>query len=377
MIDVDSLLDPVSEDSPAGVDLRWIDGDTTFQTIEDNRIDEDPALVFDGEAKSADWRLVSRTAEEALSGKSKDLQLAAWLTEALAQTDGFEGLRVGLRLIHQLLDRFWDTIHPGSGDGEIVLATRAKPLAWLASKAFLPSVRQIPIGHDGHSWAAYEQALLIEVAPPEDAREMLAAGGTTREAWNQTLRSLDVGALGELLASLERAEAELKQLIETCNKRFGYDEAPLLTPLQEVLEEIRGAIEPHVRQDTAAAAGSAQSGGSAAAPGVAVTGPISTRQEALQRLTEVAHFFRQTEPHSPVSYLIERAVRWGGMSLRQLLGEVVKSNDALSNIWETLGIDPNSPDAGPTSSPTTTASDVSAPGVGGAPGSNTRDDDDW
>ena len=37
MIDVDSLLDPISEDSPAGVDLRWVDGDTTFHTIEDNR----------------------------------------------------------------------------------------------------------------------------------------------------------------------------------------------------------------------------------------------------------------------------------------------------------------------------------------------------
>jgi predicted component of type VI protein secretion system len=47
-----------------------------------------------------------------------------------------------------------------------------------------------------------------------------------------------------------------------------------------------------------------------------------------------------------LSYLIERAVRWGGMSFEELLRDVVKSNDALAQVWETLGIRPPSSDTG-------------------------------
>ena len=372
MIDIDSLLEPVSAASPSGANLRWVDGDTTFATIEDSRIDEDPALVFDGDPKSADWRLVTQTAEKALLEKSKDLQLCVWLAEGLAQTDGFEGLRQGLRLIHQMLDRFWDTLDPGVEDGEIVLETRAKPLAWLASpKGFLPSVQQTRIAHAQHSWADYQHALLIESAVPEDAREMLAAGGTTREAWTQVLRSMDPAHLAEVVASVEGAEAELSQLTETCSKRFG-DDAPLLTPLQDLLEEIREAIRPDAQPAAAGAGASGQgTGGAAPARSGALAGPIATRHEALKRLSEVALFFRQTEPHSPVSYLIERAVRWGGMSLRELLTEVVKSNDALSNIWETLGIDPNAPDGVRTAQ----GADTSTPPAAAKP--TVAKGDDW
>ena len=63
--------------------------------------------------------------------------------------------------------------------------------------------------------------------------------------------------------------------------------------------------------------------------------------EAVNRLTEVAAFFRQTEPHSPVSYLIERAVKWSQMPLEQWLASVIKDDTVLDSLRETLGVDPN------------------------------------
>jgi len=59
---------------------------------------------------------------------------------------------------------------------------------------------------------------------------------------------------------------------------------------------------------------------SAAAPSAAgaPTGPIQTRAEAIRRLEEVGQFFRRTEPHSPISYLVARAVKWGSMPLEKL-----------------------------------------------------------
>ena len=181
---------------------------------------------------------------------------------------------------------------------------------------------------------------------------------------------------------MKETEAELRQLVEACDKSFGDDEAPDLGPLEMLLEEIRETLEPVAQIATGGAVGGAQTAGPAAAAapvaaaggGVTVSGPIQSRHEALQRLSEVAAFFRQTEPHSPVSYLVERAVRWGGMSLRQLLTEVVKSEGTLADIWETLGIDPEKPDSNPAGSAPPAAAPVEGPAA--AP-ETTDTDDDW
>jgi type VI secretion system protein ImpA len=62
------------------------------------------------------------------------------------------------------------------------------------------------------------------------------------------------------------------------------------------------------------------------------------RADALQRLEAIAGYFLRTEPHSPVSYLIQRAVRWGQMPLEQWLMDVVGDAAVLAHIRETLGI---------------------------------------
>jgi hypothetical protein len=77
-----------------------------------------------------------------------------------------------------------------------------------------------------------------------------------------------------------------------------------------------------------------------------VSGPIGSRPQALARLREVAEFFRQTEPHSPLPHLIDRAVRWAGMSFEELLVDVMKNNDVLTPVWNTLGIKAPPPESG-------------------------------
>ena len=67
-------------------------------------------------------------------------------------------------------------------------------------------------------------------------------------------------------------------------------------------------------------------------------GAPATRAEALKRLAGVAAYFRRTEPHSPVSYLVQRAVQWGNMSLEQWLRDVINSEDELMRVKETLGL---------------------------------------
>jgi len=63
-----------------------------------------------------------------------------------------------------------------------------------------------------------------------------------------------------------------------------------------------------------------------------------SRADALRRLAAVADYFRRTEPHSPVAYLVQRAVRWGEMPLEEWLRDVIVNEDVLARVHETLGL---------------------------------------
>jgi type VI secretion system protein ImpA len=140
---IDDLLDPISPQQPAGVDLRW--------TPEWDRIKEarraDDALESGKWAKRdhkvADWRLVQQLAAEMLRERSKDLQFAMWLTEANIKLDGFPGLRDGLRLLRELIVRYWDSgLYPLMEDGP---EDRAGPLQWLSHDTLVSSIIAIPV----------------------------------------------------------------------------------------------------------------------------------------------------------------------------------------------------------------------------------------
>jgi type VI secretion system protein ImpA len=90
--------------------------------------------------------------------------------------------------------------------------------------------------------------------------------------------------------------------------------------------------EPGDAGEVGVTATSAEKSGSADGSGVA------TRQEALRTLLRVSEYFRRTEPHSPVSYALEQAVRWAQMSLPDLLSELVTDKSTREEIFKRAGI---------------------------------------
>lgn len=85
----EDLLTPIPGDNPSGPNLRY---DPVYDQIKEaRREDEGEQGVFHREAKKADVKLVIKLAGDTLATRSKDLQLAAWLTEALLRREGFPG----------------------------------------------------------------------------------------------------------------------------------------------------------------------------------------------------------------------------------------------------------------------------------------------
>ena len=75
------------------------------------------------------------------------------------------------------------------------------------------------------------------------------------------------------------------------------------------------------------------------APPFALATPDS-REAAYRQLKVIAQYLAQVEPHSPVPYLINRAVDWGEMSLHELLGELINADVDTRRVWAVLGVLP-------------------------------------
>lgn len=357
MFEIESLLRPISDDRLTGPNLRLIAEDTTFRDLEEFRREEDSAFSASGEEKSADWRGVADLAASALETKSKDFQLAAYLTEASTRLDGFPGLAAGLSLTRQLIEDFWLQLHPGfEEDGEIFMALRAKWISWMGtSRDFLSAVKAVPItsgpGVEPYGWQQYEESLRMAdaaaVGDPSAYEELVASGMVTQSQWESALGGTPRERLSEVIEALRTCDKEISLLEVLCAEFFTEDEPSLL----ELRGVVRDCLE-HLEAAMAGEAAAAEGAGGDAAPGEFIgedvgpaaggggpAGPIRTRDEAYRRLREVADYLRRTEPHSPVSLLVERAIHWGSMSFPDMIRDVLGGEaSAYSSILDTLGI---------------------------------------
>ncbi|MEW5931175.1 MAG: type VI secretion system protein TssA, partial [Gemmatimonadota bacterium] len=238
------LLVPLAGANPAGVNVRY---EPVFDQIRIARIEE-PALdqgEWKRERKTADYALVVKLAGEVIATRSKDLQVAAWLTEALTRREGFAGLRSGLELLRALVEEFWDHLYPELEDGDAEM--RAGPLEWVGhSAAVLDAVRSAPLNPAGHGFFAYEQSR--EVGHESDVRgdeakhrawrEAVERGGVSADAFDQALRDAGKEWYRAMTADLDGALEALDALDRACEDRFG-DLAPSFLTLREALREVR------------------------------------------------------------------------------------------------------------------------------------------
>jgi len=344
-------------------------GDLTISKITELMREED--LVVDGDAKSADWKGLIRECETALTERTKDLELAGFLTLGWVHTTGFVGLLDGLVVIKSFINDFWDKLHPGydQEDDEIILGIRARPISWIGSSdQFLMHVKQIPVtssvaGMRPLTWLDYEETERVDNAQRMSDQtlfnELREQGKKTSEEWLSSMSATTPEARSEILNSIQACENEISELNQICDEKFEGD-PPNLIKIESLLSDIKeymskgidmtsdssgaegdGAIDSSENYNSAAA----QNAGAQAQPAKSgVPGRIFTREDAIKCLREVAGFLRRSEPLNPISFLVERAARWGDMTFEEVMKEIVKNEDGLSQVWETLGITPPSMD---------------------------------
>jgi type VI secretion system protein ImpA len=339
--DLERLLAPISPDAPAGVSLRQ---QGTYDRIREARREDDASLPQGAWArplKVADWGTVVSLAAEALERRSKDLQIAAWLVDAWALLHGIVGATRGLELVAGLLDRFWDGLFPELEDGDDEL--RARLLEWI-DDALSRRLRAAKLGDDRVAIAFGDWERAAPGAPEGAAsptREGLLARMSMVGAAEWSRRLADVDAA---LAAAAAVDGVIAVRMKSPPPRRAEDTLRAMRAMVTEILEAAGVTAPKEGStsmstpdhDGAGATGGPGGGG----PGAPSGGPIGSRAEAYQRLEEAADYLLRTEPHSPVPYLVKRAISWGNMPLATLLQEFISGADDLVTAHRLLGMRP-------------------------------------
>jgi type VI secretion system protein ImpA len=193
--------------------------------------------------------------------------------------------------------------------------------------------------------AQYQQAVELERMPPEAKERRLAQGAVDVGVIHQAVAESPGPFFRELLDDLLAAADEFTKLSHVLDAAYG-QVAPPTSNIRQALEASRETIELLARDKLAALveqAAEAEATGADGAPAAdgqkAAAGEIRTRDDAFRMLLKVADFFRRTEPHSPISYALERLVRWGRLPLPDLLRELIADQSSVEQMFRLVGIE--------------------------------------
>lgn len=365
-----ALLAPIPGEVPEGIPAA--EDEARYRRIRVARQEEDASLpmgAWERELKRADWNMASGLAARGLAGASKDLQYAAWLLEALIARTGFDALAPGLDLIDALIRQYGERLHPHDPEH------RENLLLWIGQK-LLPPLRRIPITAAGgpreYAWNDWEHAQRNEQLRSAMGRQGEGEiEGPSLEDVGAALASTAQTRVMHLLQVLNAGLSALQRLQATLDATLGGD-APGFGAMQTLLERVEIALQAETRRRGLPLPGEAEALASAddsdaevahhdadgdeadarehgqaaeAVPLPATLRAVADRRQVYAALAEIAQALERIEPHSPVPYLIRRAVDWGGLNTAQLYNEVFVRCGGQINIFELLGLHPADEDA--------------------------------
>ena len=362
VLDFVRLLAPVPGDKPVGADLRANAGPTSpYYQVKDGRNNARAAeRRMEGGAEDPtppDWKVVVTSATKALTESTKDLELAAYLIEALCRTNGFAGLRDGFKLARGFVEQFWDGIYPTPDEEGVT--TRVAPLSGLngddAEGTLVAPINRIPLTDSPSAgkltYANYLQAVATEKTLDPKVKEKKIAGGAMhmeliQKAVADTPAPFYRAAFDDLTATL----AEFAALGAALDAKAG-PAAPPTSAIRTTLENVLAAINDVAKAKLAVtmtkpveekkddAKGEPGSNGKPKEEEGGEKLPvIHNREDALNAILQLGEYFRRIEPHSPVPFALEQAVRWARMSLPDLIAELIPEDGPRKALFKQVGI---------------------------------------
>lgn len=352
-LDVEALLAPISKPPPLNEVRQGVV--LVRGKLKVNRESDDPDAFPENDPRrknprKADWPGIVSQGRELLTTKAKDLETAARMTEALVRLHGFPGLRDGLRLLRGLVEKCWERLYyPADEEGPAANGEAPKEAKLPADFAelqaapftlldgndtglFFPAtIRAVPIVASEEEGTAFSYLDWKQAQDPKGkvswAQWEKAVLETSLERCEQTGKALDEG-----LQELQKLEAVLKA-------KMGKD-APSLNNVREAVQDCQKLVQPILvkKRPVPPPKEDKPPEQSAQPAGVVPPKPTAvTRDSIYKQLSQLADQLGKLEPHSPVPFLIRRAVDLGMMPFPDLMKDLVREPKILQDMFRELG----------------------------------------
>ncbi len=324
-VNLESLLSPL-EPSPGGENLEY---DPDFLALEQLASPKAERAIGDSvkAAEEPDWIKVAEQAS-AILGRSKDLRVAIHLTVAWLRTTGPAGWSTGLALVHGMLERFWDELHP-----QLDAEDDNDPTARVSAASALGD----PLGPLG-----YFRAAPFVKSPrlgPFSLRDLRIANGSLKiastESGAPTLVDIEAccmdcpeDELVDTADAIGQAYTHAGDIDRLFTEKLG-TAGPDLKLLLGDIHELKAFLDAQLTRrfpERAAAAGAAvEAGADDPFQSGAVTSlghRIENPQDVARRLEELCEYYARNEPSSPIPLLLRRAQRLVGLSFTDLMKDL-------------------------------------------------------
>jgi type VI secretion system protein ImpA len=256
------------------------------------------------------------------------------MTEALTMSRGLTGARDGWRLLRRMAEECWDRLQPKIEEPDDV-EIRAGMYNWLDDPiraALYPNkLRAVPVVFNGSVPISFVTCRGFGGRPPEVGSDQVAAAA----------RAADPQRVKNLLEDVTEAIEEVNLLGKLLDEKMASDVAPSFSDVRKALEDCQ-TIAQWVHQENAAGGGGAIADGAASGPlaasgGVAMAGGAMNRDATYDQLKRLAEALERVEPHSPVPYLIRRAVELRAIKFPDLVEELTKDPNVLAFLKREIG----------------------------------------
>ncbi|MFA0012877.1 type VI secretion system ImpA family N-terminal domain-containing protein [Vibrio lentus] len=389
---IEQLSTPLSDDSICGVYLKLDKGAfrplrnefNVAQTalrklIQNPSADEKDALQ---EACLSSWKTLSDSLFEQFSNTTRDIELISWFVAAQLLLDStLESAANSLEWLADLSEKHWDHLNPVLPIEKLKSDDKDKEReqADAKVKAFLQLV-----GDSEESSILYAPMLQLPLvgevtffdfqsAERKGEISQLKSTLTTTVAQERYAIQFKMENAKRCISQLERLSALVSthcQSVGSQSTNFGFAKS-LLTRVENALVHLSGIkLAPKAEAKTAEQEVTENLVSDGDQPSHMDAKPIEpipmaseqaqtvsqhlhagnlselgnlnnmNRDLAFHLLREVSDYFRQSEPHSPISFLLEKSIRWGYLSLPELLQEMMseQNGDALSTIFNAAGL---------------------------------------
>lgn len=353
VFDPEPLLAPLGDDEPAGKRPTILERNKLKEYRDDfdperDLSDEDrrnPAMA-EKQKVVPQWDKVLQFGRDYFAKTGKDLTVALPMVEALARKDGFAGLRDGLQFLRRLCEECWDRMYPRIEDASDPeeIEGRVAPFSFIDDEINQPrfpnTVRGIPLLYTPEGVAvsfANCQSYESNAGPavPQDAFRTAVSAASMDQI--EVIRAID--------EDMTAALAELQGLVALLDAKAGSN-APGLSGLKKAIDDcqsmskqilhLRGGGMQEVVEEEPTAEGETTTIRSNGGGGTAL-GSVRSREDVYARLNELTLLLEQFDPHSPVPYLIRRAIEMRDLRFPELVDTLTSSKPVLDFIRAPIG----------------------------------------